>query len=128
MLAPREIDEYLLPTERRVIRVRQHWASMISPLNSTALFLLVLVIGEMYLPPNAFVDNLFFYLGLMAVLRFTVLVILWWIERIVITDKRVMLAVALFLLTSIVVSALYQKWAERRLAGDVHADESRGQS
>jgi uncharacterized membrane protein YdbT with pleckstrin-like domain len=92
VLAPREIDEYLLPTERRVIRVRQHWASMISPLNSTALFLLALVIGEMYLPPNAFVDNLFFYLGLMAVLRFTVLVILWWIERIVITDKRVMLA------------------------------------
>ena len=28
MLAPREIDEYLLPTERRVIRVRQHWAYM----------------------------------------------------------------------------------------------------
>jgi uncharacterized membrane protein YdbT with pleckstrin-like domain len=92
MLAPREIDEYLLPTERRVIRVRQHWASMIKPLSGTAVFLLVLVVSEMYLPASAFVDNLFFYLGLMAVLRFTVLVILWWIERIVITDKRVMLA------------------------------------
>ncbi len=97
MLAPREIDEYLLPTERRVIRVRQHWAVMINPLTQTALFLLVLVIGQSvlvrYVPEgNVVADNVAFYLGLVAVLRFTVLTILWWIERIVITDKRVMLA------------------------------------
>ncbi len=97
MLAPREIDEYLLPTERRVIRVRQHWAVMINPLTQTALFLLVLVIGQRILVDrlptgSVIVDNVAFYLGLVAVLRFTVLTILWWIERIVITDKRVMLA------------------------------------
>jgi uncharacterized membrane protein YdbT with pleckstrin-like domain len=92
MLAPREIDEYLLPTERRVIRVRQHWAVMMNHLSSTALFLLVLVIGESMLPDSVLVDNIAWYLALVAVLRFTVLTILWWIERIVITDKRVMLA------------------------------------
>ena len=92
MLAPREIDEYLLPTERRVIRVRQHWAVMINHITQTALFLLVLVIGQSLLDDNVVVDNVAFYLGLVAVLRFTVLTILWWIERIVITDKRVMLA------------------------------------
>ncbi len=92
MLAPREIDEYLLPTERRVIRVRQHWAVMINHLTATALFLLVLVVGREFVPGNVVVDNVAFYLGLVAVLRFTVLTILWWIERIVITDKRVMLA------------------------------------
>ena len=92
MLAPREIDEYLLPTERRVIRVRQHWAVMAKHLVQTALFLLLLVIGERYLPDSVLVDNVTFYLGLAAVLRFTVLTALWWIERIVITDKRVMLA------------------------------------
>jgi uncharacterized membrane protein YdbT with pleckstrin-like domain len=97
VLAPREIDEYLLPTERRVIRVRQHWAVMINPLTQTALFLLVLVIGQLILTRsipggNVVLDNIAFYLGLVAVLRFTVLTILWWIERIVITDKRVMLA------------------------------------
>lgn len=92
MLAPREIDEYLLPTERRVIRVRQHWASMMKPLSSTALFLLALVVAQAYLPTSVVIDNIAFYLGLVAVLRFTVLTILWWIERIVITDKRVMLA------------------------------------
>ena len=92
MLAPREIDEYLLPTERRVIRVRMHWAVMAKSLISTGLFLLLMIIAQRYLPTSALVDNLTFYLALAAVLRFTVQTILWWIERIVITDKRVMLA------------------------------------
>ena len=92
MLAPREIDEYLLPTERRVIRLRQHWAKMVNELSATALFLLVVVIAERYLPDSVLIDNLAFYLALVAVIRFTVITILWWIERIVITDKRVMLA------------------------------------
>ncbi len=92
MLAPREIDEYLLPTERRVIRVRQHWAVMLKDLILTGLFLLVLVVAERSLPDSVLIDNITFYLALVAVLRFTVLTILWWVERIVITDKRVMLA------------------------------------
>ena len=92
MLAPREIDEYLLPTERRVIRVRQHWAYMWKHVMQTALFLLAVVVAELYMPESVLVDNVTFYLALVAVLRFTVLTILWWIERIVITDKRVMLA------------------------------------
>jgi uncharacterized membrane protein YdbT with pleckstrin-like domain len=92
MLAPREIDEYLLPTERRVIRVRMHWAVMAKHLVQTGLFLLIMVVVQTYLPPSVVVDNLTFYLALAAVLRFTVLTILWWTERIVITDKRVMLA------------------------------------
>lgn len=92
MLAPREIDEYLLPTERRVIRVRQHWAYMWKHVTQTALFLLLMVLAQRFLPSSVLVDNLTFYLALVAVLRFTVLTILWWIERIVITDKRVMLA------------------------------------
>ena len=92
MLAPREIDEYLLPTERRVIRVRMHWAVMAKSLISTGLFLLLMIWVQRHLPEGALVDNLTFYLSLAAVLRFTVQTILWWIERIVITDKRVMLA------------------------------------
>ena len=92
MLAPREIDEYLLATERRVIRVRKHWAVMASNLLLTGLFLLLMIVVQSHLSGNALVDNLTFYLALAAVLRFTVQTILWWIERIVITDKRVMLA------------------------------------
>jgi uncharacterized membrane protein YdbT with pleckstrin-like domain len=92
VLAPREIDEYLLPTERRVIRVRQHWAVMAVHLVQTGLFLLLLVAIQSYLPSTPLLDNLTFYLALAAVIRFTVKTILWLIERIVITDKRVMLA------------------------------------
>jgi uncharacterized membrane protein YdbT with pleckstrin-like domain len=92
VLAPRDIDEYLLPTERRVIRVRQHFASILNDVLTTSLFLLLVVVAQGYLPPSVLVDNITFYLGLVAVVRFTVLTILWWIERIVITDKRVMLA------------------------------------
>ncbi len=92
MLAPREIDEYLLPTERRVIRVRQHWAYMFNNVLQTALFLLLMVVAQRLLPSGVLVDNVTFYLALVAVVRFTVFTILWWIERIVITDKRVMLA------------------------------------
>jgi uncharacterized membrane protein YdbT with pleckstrin-like domain len=92
MLAPRDIDEYLLPTERRVIRVRQHFASVLNDVLTTSLFLLLLVVAQGYLPPSVLVDNITFYLALVAVVRYTVLTILWWIERIVITDKRVMLA------------------------------------
>lgn len=92
MLAPRDIDEYLLPTERRVVRVGQHFAAMLNDVLTTGLFLLLLVVAQRYLPPSVLVDNLAFYLGLVAVMRFTVLVVLWWVERVVITDKRVMLA------------------------------------
>ena len=92
MLAPREIDEYLLPTERRVIRVRMHWAVMAKDLTLTGLFLLLMVVLQEYLPASVVIDNLTFYLALAAVVRFTLKTIMWWIERIVITDKRVMLA------------------------------------
>ena len=78
MLAPREIDEYLLPTERRVIRVRMHWAVMANNLILTGLFLLLMIIAQRYLPTSALVDNLTFYLALASVVRFTVQTILWW--------------------------------------------------
>jgi hypothetical protein len=92
MLAPREIDEYLLPTERRVIRVRYHWVYVAKDLLETLLFIVLVVLAERYLPDSVVIDNFAFYFVLVAVLRFTVLVALWWVERIIITDKRVMLA------------------------------------
>jgi uncharacterized membrane protein YdbT with pleckstrin-like domain len=92
VLAPRDIDEYLLPTERRVIRVRQHFAAVLNDFLTTALLLLLVVLAQRHLPPSVLADNIAFYVGLVAVLRFTVIAVLWWIERIVITDKRVMLA------------------------------------
>jgi uncharacterized membrane protein YdbT with pleckstrin-like domain len=65
---------------------------MMDHLTSTSLVLLAVVIGERLLPDSVLIDNIAWYVALVVVLRFTVLTILWWIERIVITDKRVMLA------------------------------------
>src|SRR3712207_1209698 len=65
---------------------------MAKHLIQTGLFLLLMVAIQTYFPATALLDNLTFYLALAAVARFTVKTILWWIERIVITDKRVMLA------------------------------------
>ena len=66
-------------------------SSMLDNVLTTALFLLLVVVTQRYLPRRTGRRH-DLYLGLVAVLRFTVLAILWWIERIVITDKRVMLA------------------------------------
>jgi len=92
VLAPREIDEYLLPTERRVIRVRRHWAFMAVDMIQTALVLLVVVVVQRLLPDTVIGDNVMFYVVLVAVLRFTAFTILWWIEKLIVTDKRVILA------------------------------------
>ena len=35
MLGPRDPDDYLLATERRVIRVRRHWATLLPVLLQT---------------------------------------------------------------------------------------------
>ena len=92
MLAPREIDEYLLPTERRVIRVRQHWTVLLGDMTQSALALGLVVALQRYLPSSMVIDNLTWYAGLVVVVRLTILVAEWWVERIVITDKRVMLS------------------------------------
>lgn len=92
MLAPREVDEYVLPTERRVIRVRQHGIVLFVDVVQSALVLAALILIDVYAPETMIIDNLTWYAGLVVVFRLTVLVALWWVERIVITDKRVMLS------------------------------------
>ena len=86
-----DVDEHLLPTERRVIRVRNHWAILGKEMLGTGLFVLLMVAVQTYLPPSTLGDNFTFYLALAAVLRFTIRAYEWWNERIVITDKRMML-------------------------------------
>jgi len=90
-LAPREVDEYILPTERRVLRVRQHWTVLLSPMTQTAFVLGLLFFLDSKVPISS-VHTIIWYVALATVFRLTVFVLEWWIERIVITDKRVMQA------------------------------------
>lgn len=91
MLAPKEIDEYILPNERRVIRVRTHWVVMLEHMTETMFVIGVLYILDMQLR-NDVVHTIAWYIGLVAVCRLAIFVAEWWVERLVITDKRVMRA------------------------------------
>jgi uncharacterized membrane protein YdbT with pleckstrin-like domain len=92
MFAPRDSDEYLLDSERRVIRVRLHWACLSWDIFEAVALLAVCIMVSYLLPPSMWlVQNILWYVALFVVLRFAYLVLSWWVERIVVTDKRVMM-------------------------------------
>lgn len=97
MLAPRDPDEYLLSSERRVIRLRRHWAVVLPYLVQTLAALAVVFVLSYYLPASLWlVQNVLWYVALFALLRFTFYLVEWWVERIVVTDKRFMLIRGIF--------------------------------
>ena len=91
----RHPNEYLIPTERRVIRVRRHWASLLRVLAETfAVVIVAFVLSQLLGGDDLWVlQSVLWYLAVFAVLRFAWKVLEWWVELIVITDKR-------FLITS----------------------------
>ncbi|HEX6353971.1 PH domain-containing protein [Actinophytocola sp.] len=92
MFAPRDSDEYLLDTERRVIRVRRHWAYLAWDIFETIALLAVAVMVSYLLPPSMWLlQNVLWYAALFVLLRFSYEVMSWWVERIVVTDKRMMM-------------------------------------
>lgn len=96
MLAPREVDEYVLPTERRVIRFRRHWAVIVSEVLQAVVLFVLLALGAAFLPQNQVLDNLFWYGALLVLLKTSYKVSEWWVEKVVVTDKRVMLTKGIF--------------------------------
>lgn len=96
MLAPREVDEYVLPTERRVIRFRRHWAVIVGEVAQAVLLFALLAAGTEFLPESAVLDNLFWYGALLVLLKTSYKVSEWWVEKVVVTDKRVMLTQGIF--------------------------------
>ena len=85
MFAPRDPDEYLLGTERRVIRVRRHWATLLWDIFEAAALLTGAVLISHLLPQDAaVVQNILWYAALLVLLRF------------VVTDKRFMITSGVF--------------------------------
>ena len=95
MIGPRDPNEYLLPTERRVIRVRRHWAYLTPKLLETGGVVIVAVgMSELLGRSNAdlgLLQTVLWLAALGAVLRLAYYVLEWWVERVVVTDKRFML-------------------------------------
>jgi hypothetical protein len=97
MLAPRDPDEYLLDTERRVIRVRLHWAILAWDTFEAAALLAVCVMVSYLLPPQGWlIQNVLWYVALAVVIRYAYEVLSWWVERLVVTDQRILMTKGLF--------------------------------
>jgi membrane protein YdbS with pleckstrin-like domain len=103
MLAPRDPDEYLLSTERRVIRLRRHWAYVLRQLLETVLALVVAFALSFLLAKVterseliSVLQSILWYVALFVLLRFTYYLVEWWVERIVVTDKRFMITTGIF--------------------------------
>ncbi|GGP61031.1 PH domain-containing protein [Saccharothrix coeruleofusca] len=97
MFAPRDPDEYLLPTERRVIRVRRHWSTLLGDLLEALALMAGAMMISYLLPDNmGLIQNILWYASLFVVLRLAYFVMEWWVERIVVTDKRFMISSGVF--------------------------------
>jgi hypothetical protein len=97
MFAPRDPDDYLLDTERRVIRIRRHWAVLLWDTFQAAALLAICVLVSYLLPPALWVvQNVLWYAALLVVLQFAYKVMEWWVERLVVTDKRFVMTTGVF--------------------------------
>lgn len=97
MFAPRDPDDYLLDTERRVIRIRRHWAVLAWDTFEAIALLAICVMISYLLPPSLYVvQNILWYAALLVVLIFAFKVMEWWVERLVVTDKRFVLTSGVF--------------------------------
>ncbi|GAA4831862.1 PH domain-containing protein [Actinomycetospora corticicola] len=96
MLAPRDIDEYVLPTERRVIRFRRHWFVIVNEVVQAAVLVIILMIAAAVLPEGPVLSNMLWYGALLVLIKASYKISEWWVEKVVMTDKRVMLAEGVF--------------------------------
>jgi uncharacterized membrane protein YdbT with pleckstrin-like domain len=81
--------------ERRVIRVRRHWAKLIKPMLRTVGVVVVafLLSGLLSGAGDSLwvVQSLLWYVAVLAVVLFAWQVLEWWVEVVIVTDKRFMI-------------------------------------
>lgn len=80
--------------ERRVIRVRRHWAVLIVPLLQTiGIVIVAFVLSKLVSGLGSglwLVQSLLWYTAVAALVRFAWRALEWWVEIIIVTDKRFM--------------------------------------
>jgi uncharacterized membrane protein YdbT with pleckstrin-like domain len=89
-----------------------------------AALLAVCVLVSYLLPPSLWVvQNVLWYVALLVVLRFAYVVVEWWVERLVVTDKRFVMTIGVFttkvlmMPISKVTDLTYQRSAWGRMLG-----------
>lgn len=97
MAASHDPDRYLLPTERRVVRLRRHWTIVAWDAVETILLLAVVVMVS-YLVSDGdwLVQNILWYGGLLVLARLAYVLYEWWDEQFLVTDKRFILITGVF--------------------------------
>ncbi|MGH3935190.1 MAG: PH domain-containing protein [Pseudonocardiaceae bacterium] len=94
MLIGRHPYDYLLDpsVERRVIRVRRHWASLLPVLLQTiGVVLVAFLLSQLFADDMWVIQSLLWYLAVAAVVRLIWNALEWWIELVIITNKRFMI-------------------------------------
>lgn len=97
MAASHDPDEYLLPSERRVIRLRRHWSIVAwDAVETTLLMAIVMMVSYVASPGAWLVQNILWYAGLLVLVRFGYVLYEWWDEQFLVTDKRFVLITGVF--------------------------------
>ncbi len=88
----RGIERFLLPTERRVITVRRHWAILLEPMLSVLGGLIVLFVLDAVLAPEVPLMRDLLLIGwVILALRLVWRLLEWQQEWFVVTDRRLLL-------------------------------------
>src|SRR5918994_4817070 len=82
---------YLLPTERPVINIRRHWAVLAASTIQSALLLLVGVLAARVFDGADFVRMVAIWFCVLVVARWSWIFCDWYVEKLVVTDKRLLL-------------------------------------
>jgi hypothetical protein len=86
-----EIARYLLPSEKHAIEVRHHWAYLTPPALTTAAFWIGGLVSLWLFMDVPLLRTACLFFLLFSLLWFAWLVGEWWVERFVVTDRRVLL-------------------------------------
>jgi hypothetical protein len=85
-----DVARYLLPTERPVINIRRHWAVLAGgTIQSLLLFAVGILIARIL--SGDFVRMVAIYFCIFVVARWIWIISDWYVEKLVVTDKRVLL-------------------------------------
>jgi uncharacterized membrane protein YdbT with pleckstrin-like domain len=91
-VGPEHVIRYLLPSERCVFAVRRHIA-MLLPQGALVVVGLVIAFGvDTALPPDTpFIRDVVWFAWLAVLVWFAWKIADWWVERFVVTDRRIIL-------------------------------------
>jgi membrane protein YdbS with pleckstrin-like domain len=85
-------EQYLLPSERRVVRIRRHWTVVAWDVLEAVILVVVAKMIAYLVPAGvSVVQDVLWYVTLLIILRMGYKLFEWWDEKFVVTDKRFVL-------------------------------------